>query len=153
MDWDRFNGHHSASYPKISSMYSEPSPGLDAEPSHWLPSAMVLLGFISQIAQCLEQRCQATSQTASLRLGIPSHDIKGKADCLARLVHKQGSFSSPLSWLHIKSDKATSSRVASLPLSLTTWTPGKNGKAVVRVQKPCEYLWLSNGSNGETTSS
>lgn len=107
-------------HPKISSLNSEPGAGLDAESSHWLPSAMVLLSFISQIVQCLELCCQATSQTASLRLGIPSHDIKGDADCLARPVSNHGSVSFPLSWLDIKSDKGTSPQDASLPLSLTT---------------------------------
>lgn len=105
-------------HPKISSLNPQPSPGLDAGPSPWLPSPIVLLSFIFQTVQCLEWCCQATGQTASLRLRIQSYNTKGKTDCLVRPVSNTGHFPSPL--YHGSISKVIRNKQLESPLSLTT---------------------------------
>lgn len=110
-------------HPKISSLNPQSSPGLDAGPSSWLPSPIVLT-FISQTVQCLEWCCQATSQTASLRLRIPSYNTMGKIDCSVRPVSNKGHFSCPL--YHGSISKVTRNKQLESPLSLTiTLSPRK----------------------------
>lgn len=110
--------------------------------------APVLLSFISRLPS-------VWNGVAKQRARLPSHDSKGKTDCLVRPGNKKGCFSCPLrhgSASQVTKEQAeTDFLVFPLPAS-TTLSPERRRKTVVKIQKPRRHLWLSNDSEGETIS-